>query len=103
MPPKTMTARMTRTIAPAVLITSASLPDDAIGMAGAAHGSVVSDESLAVEFVEGIVHERHPLFAPGLNSVFELVQLVFADEVADCAVGENEFVGEDAARAVGGG
>src|SRR5262245_39725567 len=98
-----MTGRMLRIMAPACSITpSASLPNDTIGMAAAAHSGVISDEALAAEFVEAMVHEGHAFFAPGVDSVFELVELVFANEIADRAVCDDEFVGENAPSAIGG-
>src|SRR6185437_5020492 len=79
------------------------LPDDTVGLAGAADGGVVGDEAFTVEVVEAIIHEDHALLAAHLNGVLHLMELVFADEIADGAVGDEQFIGEDAAGAVGGG
>ena len=90
-------------LGPRLCPVSGLLPDDAVGMPGAAQGGVVGDQALAVEVVEAVVHQDHAFLAPSLDGVFQLVELVFADEIAHGAVGDDEFVGQHAAGAVGGG
>src|ERR1035437_10919320 len=82
---------------------SGLLRDDAVGVASAAHGRVIADEALAVQVVEAIVHEGHALFAPGLDGVLQLVDLVLPDQVAHRAVGDDQLIREHATSAVGGG
>ncbi len=53
--------------------------------------------------MEGVVHEDHAFLAAHLDDVFELMDLAFADEISDGAVGEEQFVGEHSAVAVDGG
>ena len=66
-------------------------------------GGVVGDEAAGVEVVETVVHEDHAVFAAGLHGGVEHVRVAFADEVADTAVGDEEFERENAAGTVGGG
>lgn len=51
-------------------------------MAGAAERGLVSDEATSVELVETVVHEHHAVFVAHLEPIFELVDVVFADQVA---------------------
>lgn len=70
---------------------------DPIGMACAAEGGVVADLAFAIKVVKAVVHELHSLFAAGLNRVFQLMKLVFTDQVADGSVGHQQFVSKNAA------
>ena len=78
------------------------LPRDAAGIAGAADGRVVGDGAFAVKFVEMIVQQHHAVLASGLERVFQMVQLVFADQIPHRAGGHEQFVGKHAPGAVGG-
>ena len=75
---------------------------DAIGLPGAAQGGVVADEASAIEIVETGVHEHHAVLAAGLHRGFEHVFVALANEVADGAGGDEDFVGQHAAGAVDG-
>src|SRR6267142_2608191 len=70
---------------------------------GATQSGVVGDEALAVEIVKAIVHQGHSFFASRLDGVLQLMKIVFADEITDRAVGDDQFIGQHAARAVGRG
>ena len=50
-----------------------------------------------------VVHEHHAVFAAHLDGVVQMMELIFPDEIAHGAGGDEEFVGEHAAGAVGGG
>ena len=53
--------------------------------------------------MQAIIHEHHSFFATHLNGVFHLVKLILANEIADSPVGNEQFIREHAAGAVGGG
>src|ERR1051326_2436112 len=70
-------------------------------MSRAAQGRVISDQALAIEIIKTIIHQGHTLFSPRLDRVFQLMKIILANEISDRSVRDNQFVGEDSARAVG--
>ena len=79
------------------------LPNDMVRMPCAAQCSVVGDHALAVKIVKAIVHEGHAFFAPGLNGVLQLVNIVLADQIANGTIRNNQLVSEHPPGAVRGG
>jgi len=49
---------------------------------GTTEGGVVGDEALTVEVVQAVVHQGHALFAAGLDRVFQLMDLIFANQIS---------------------
>src|SRR5258705_10479462 len=80
---------------------SSLLANDSVRMPGAAQRRVVGDQAFAVQIVQTTVHQVHAFPASGLNRVLELMNLVFADEIAHRAVSDDQFVSQDPPRAVG--
>src|SRR5882724_6093746 len=72
-----------------------------VRVAGAAQSGIVSDEALAVEIVKAVVHQGHSFFSSRLDRVLQLMKIVFADEITDGAIGDDQFIGQHPARAVG--
>ena len=71
-------------------------------VAGAAECSVVADESAAVEVVNTRVHEHHAVLTAGLDERFEHVLVVFADDIPNGGIGDEQFICKNAAAAVDG-
>ena len=70
-------------------------------MPGPAQSGIIRNETFAVEIIKAVVHERHAFFAPRLDRVLQLMQIVFTDQIADGAVRHNQFVRQHAAGTVG--
>jgi hypothetical protein len=75
-------------------------PDDAVGVMGPADGGVVRDGTLAVQIVQAIVHEHHSVLASGLDHVFQLVKLVFTDQIPHGPIRHDQFIRQNAAGAI---
>src|SRR6266545_6261284 len=73
---------------------------DPVRVTRAAQGGVVADLAATVEFVKTVVHQHHPVSGAGLDAVFQLMQIVFANQVAHGAVGDEQLVSEHAPRTV---
>lgn len=73
------------------------------GPGGAFHGGLGVDGSALDVGTEGLVHGDHAIVPSGLNDGIDLVDLAFADEVADGKVDVEDFVGEYTAGVVAGG
>lgn len=76
------------------------LTSDAIRMPGPTDRGVITDEALAIEIVQAIIHQSHSFLAPGLQDVLQVMNLVFADEIADGSGGDKQLVCEDAPGAI---
>jgi len=55
---------------------------------GPAQSGVVSDEAFAIEIVKAVIHKHHTILSTNLDRVFKLMNLVFADEISDRAIGD---------------
>src|SRR5438128_297890 len=73
---------------------------DPVRVAGAAQRGVVADLAAAVEFVKAAIHQHHAIPGAGLDAILKLMQAVFADQIADGAVGDEQFVRKHAARTI---
>src|SRR5215469_7230641 len=69
-------------------------------MSRAAQGCVVGNQSFAIKIVETIVHQGHALFAPGLDCIFELMQLILTNQVTHSTVRYDELIRENPACAI---
>src|SRR5687768_6401932 len=64
----------------------------ALGIAGAADRSVVTNDRAAIEIVDAGVHQHHAILAAGLNERFEHMLVVLADYIPNRAGGDEQFI-----------
>src|SRR5258705_7463275 len=70
---------------------------DAIRVARAAQRGVVADLTAAVVLVKAVIHQHHAVPGAGLDAILQLMQVVFANQIADGAGGDEELIGQHAA------
>src|SRR5205814_661379 len=73
---------------------------DSVRVSGVAQGGVITDLAATVELVQAAIHEHHAVSCAGLDAVLQLVQVVFPDQVANGAAGNEKLVGEHPLRTV---
>src|ERR1044072_2950545 len=67
---------------------------DTVRVARAAQRRVVADLTAAIDLVKAVIHQHHSVPRARLDAILQLVQVVFADQIADGAGGDEELIGQ---------
>ena len=76
------------------------LANDMVRMSCATECRVVGDHALAIKIIKTIIHQGHAFLTSGLNGVFQLMNIILADQIPDSAVRYNLFVSQHAPCAI---